>query len=62
MSSNKYQKETPNEKQYIYLIRDYRKHQRTPTNYIKIPLNTENIEIVEVHTQKKKKRKKVDIL
>jgi hypothetical protein len=44
--------------QQIYLIRDYRAKGGEPTNYIKVPMISENVKIVEIHTKRKKVHKK----
>lgn len=47
-----------NEIQQIYLIRDFSKKRGPPSNYIKIPLSSDNVKIIELQTERKKKKKK----
>jgi hypothetical protein len=46
------------ETQRLYLIRDYRGKSGNPTNYIKIPVISEKVKIVEIQTGRKKTHKK----
>lgn len=44
--------------QEIYLIRDYGLKKTAPTNYIKVPVFSENIKIVEINTKRRRDQKK----